>query len=225
MPYSHAPLPERPLERAAYNLVMVSHPIHWLADFAAPRLLLLFNHVLSSEPVASAKLQAHTGKFIDLNWDAPALSRLPAPLAAVLPVQAWAQGSWRFLITPAGLLEWQAQPAAASAAVSADGASPQQGLTVSLTLDDPLTLARRALKGERPDVKIEGDAGLAETAAWLMKNLRWDVQDDVARWMGNTPAEMLRVAGAQLRDALQRWRPGAGGAATAQTTPQATPRG
>jgi ubiquinone biosynthesis protein UbiJ len=197
---------------------MVSHPIHWLAVFAAPRLLLLFNHVLSSEPVASARLQAHAGKFIDLNWDAPALSRLPAPLAAVLPVQAWAWGSWRFLITPAGLLEWQAQPAPSSAAT--DGADALHGLTLSLMLDDPLTLARRALKGERPDVKIEGDAALAETAAWLMKNLRWDVQDDVARWMGNTPAEMLRVAGAQLRDALQRWRPGKGGPTTTSTSPR-----
>ncbi len=220
MPYSHAPLPERPRERAAYNLIMVSHPIHWLADFAAPRLLLLFNHVLSSEPVASAKLQAHAGKFIDLNWDAPALSRLPAPLAAVLPVQAWARGSWRFLITPAGLLEWQAQATPGSAPASTDGADALQGLTLSLTLDDPLTLARRALKGERPDVKIEGDAGLAEAAAWLMKNLRWDVQDDVARWMGNTPAEMLRVAGAQLRDALQRWRPGKGGSTETSTSPR-----
>jgi ubiquinone biosynthesis accessory factor UbiJ len=192
---------------------MASHPIQWLAEFAAPRMLLLFNHVLSSEPVASARLQAHAGQFIDLNWDAPTLSRLPAPLAAVLPIQAWSRGSWRFLITPAGLLEWQAQPAAV------EGTDSPQGLTLSVTLDDPLTLASRALRGQRPDVKIEGDAALAETAAWLMKNLRWDVQDDVARWMGNTPAEMLRVAGAQLRDALQRWRPSAGGASSA------TPRG
>jgi ubiquinone biosynthesis accessory factor UbiJ len=195
---------------------MVSHPVQWLAEFAAPRLLLLLNHVLSSEPVASARLQAHAGQFIDLNWDAPGLSRLPSPLAAVLPIQGWSRGSWRFLITPAGLLEWQAPVSpAAGPAVAPTGAEPKPGLTLSLTLDDPLTLARRALRGERPDVKIEGDAALAETAAWLMKNLRWDVQDDVARWMGNTPAEMIRVAGAQLRDALQRWRPGAGSGSTA----------
>ncbi len=195
----------------AYNLHMASHPIHWLADFAAPRLLLLFNHVLSSEPVASAKLQAHAGKFIDLSWDAPALSRLPAALAAGVPVQGWAQGHWRFLITPAGLLEWV--PATPTGTAEA----PEAGLKLALTLDDPLTAARRALRGERPDVKIEGDVALAEVAAWLFKNLRWDVQDDVARWMGHTPAEMLRVAGARLRDALQRWRPAPGGAEAPRT--------
>jgi len=185
---------------------MAPHPIHLLAEYAAPRLLLLFNHVLSSEPVASAKLQAHAGKCIDLSWDAPALARLPGVLTALVPVQNWAQGHWRFLVTPAGLLEWVPD----SAAGAAD--APEAGLKLAVTLDDPLTAARRALRGERPDVKIEGDVALAEVAAWLLKNLRWDMQDDVARWMGHTPAEMLRVAGARLRDALQRWRPAPGGA-------------
>lgn len=187
---------------------MVSHPIFLLAEFAAPRLLLLFNHVLSSEPVASAKLQPHAGKYIDLNWDAPALSRLPAPLAGVLPLAAWAKGSWRFQITPAGLLEWVPASVATTDA-------PEAGLTLSLTLDDPLTMATRALRGERPDVKIEGDVALAEVAAWLMKNLRWDIQDDLSRWMGATPAEFVRVAATRVRDALQRWRPGQNGASTA----------
>jgi ubiquinone biosynthesis protein UbiJ len=193
---------------------MALHPLNWLAEYAAPRTLLLLNHVLSSEPVASAKLQAHAGKHIDLRWEAPALARLPAPLAAVLPLSQWSQGAWRFVITPAGLLEWAPAPAAADA--SAGGT---QGLTLSLQLEDPLTLATQALRGQRPDVKIEGDAALAEVAAWLMKNLRWDVQDDLARWVGGTPTEMLRMAGERVREALMRWRPGNAGASSTTTQP------
>jgi ubiquinone biosynthesis protein UbiJ len=192
-----------------YNQAMAPHPLNWLADFAAPRTLLLLNHVLSSEPVASAKLQAHAGKFIDLRWEAPTLAKLPAPLAAVLPLSQWASGAWRFLITPAGLLEWV--PASA-------GHAEGQGLTLSLQIDNPVTLASQALRGQRPDVTIEGDVALAEVAAWLMKNLRWDMQDDVARWLGGTPAEALRVAGARVRDALMRWRPGSQGDTTAPRT-------
>jgi ubiquinone biosynthesis protein UbiJ len=203
------------LSAPTYNPGMAPHPLNWLADFAAPRTLLLLNHVLSSEPVASAKLQAHAGKFIDLRWEAPALGRLPAPLAALLPLSQWASGAWRFLITPAGLLEWV--PASAMAAANLDGA---QGLTLSLQIDDPMTLAGRALRGQRPDVKIEGDVALAEVAAWLMKNLRWDVQDDVARWLGGTPAEALRVAGARIRDALMHWRPGNQGDTCNPTAPR-----
>ena len=44
----------------------------------------------------------------------------------------------------------------------------------------------------------------------MMKNLRWDIQDDVARFLGNTPAEALRKVGEGIREALQRWRPGNG---------------
>ena len=184
-----------------YNPGMASHPLNWLAEYAAPRILLLLNHVLSSEPVASAKLQAHAGKCIDLRWQAPALAALPAPVAALLPLAQWSEGAWRFQITPAGLLEFIPQNA---------GDAAPAGLTLSLMLDTPWSMAARAIKGERPDVQIEGDAGLAEVAAWLMKNLRWDVQDDVARLFGATPAEFIRLAGDRCREALMRWRPGAG---------------
>ncbi|WP_290869026.1 hypothetical protein [Aquabacterium sp.] len=77
-----------------------------------------------------------------------------------------------------------------------------------MSLPDPIGLAKLALTGQRPDVNIEGDASLAEAASWLMKNLRWDVQDDLARWLGNTPAEFLRQVGGSVSQALQRWRPG-----------------
>src|SRR3989344_655343 len=57
---------------------------------------------------------------------------------------------------------------------------------------------------------FEAVAELAEVASWMMKNLRWDIQDDVARFLGNTPAELLRKVGEGIREALQRWRPGNG---------------
>ena len=76
-----------------------------------------------------------------------------------------------------------------------------------MRLDDPLAMLRQGLRGQRPEVQIEGDAALAEVASWLMKNLRWDVEDDVARWLGHTPAELLRQLGEQVRQALQRFKP------------------
>ena len=77
-----------------------------------------------------------------------------------------------------------------------------------MQLGDPIDLLKRAVRGERPEVNIEGDANLAEVASWMMKNLRWDIQDDVARFVGNAPAEVLRKVGEGIREALQRWRPG-----------------
>ena len=85
-------------------------------------------------------------------------------------------------------------------------ATPSDGLTLTIELSDPLTMARQLLTGQRPDVRIEGDAALAEVASWLMNHLRWDIQDDVARLLGNAPAEWLRTVGDAVRQTLQRWR-------------------
>lgn len=182
---------------------MLPSPIQWLAPAALARLVLLLNHVVASEPQAVARLKAHTGRVIDIRWATGTAGVLPAFLGRVF------QGGVnlppiRLLITPAGLFEAVAEDAPASPAAPA----LSQGLTLTVQLGDPIDLLKRAGRGERPEVNIEGDANLAEVASWMMKNLRWDIQDDVARFVGNTPAEVLRKVGAGIREALQRWRPG-----------------
>jgi ubiquinone biosynthesis protein UbiJ len=174
----------------------------------APLPLTLVSHIVSSEPVAMAKLRPHAGRTVDLKWVttlSPALSGLLDKLAGP---RSQAPAPWRFVITPAGLFELIEGPVTEPVT---------SGLTITVHLPDPLVMARLALRGERPEVNIEGDAALAEVASWMMKNLRWDVQDDIARWMGTAPAELLRTVGASIRDSLQRWRggdkaPGATGA-------------
>lgn len=184
---------------------MAPHPLSWIGQFALPRLTLLLNHIVSSEPVATAKLQAHVGRTIDIRWDSPTSAPLPAFVARILPSGGGQLKPWRFVITPAGLFEAVDTPAAAENTDTT--VTSLNGLTITVRLADPLTMARQALKGERPDVTIEGDAALAEVASWMMKNLRWDIQDDVARWMGTAPAEMLRTVGESIKQGLQRWRP------------------
>jgi ubiquinone biosynthesis protein UbiJ len=183
---------------------MASSPLFRIGQLALPRLTLLLNHVVSSEPVAMAKLKPHAGRTIDIRWVSSFKPPLPAFLGGLV------QGDekplpWRFVITPAGLLE--SIDAVPSDATSGFATVGNNGLTITVHLPDPLTLARLALRGERPEVNIEGDAALAEVASWMMKNLRWDVQDDLGRWMGTAPAELLRTVGDSIRESLQRWRP------------------
>lgn len=167
-----------------------------------PRLTLLLNHVVASEPVASGKLQPHAGRTIDLQWTSTFSPPLPRFLLPADGSQTLLPPAIRFVITPAGLFELVA---------SGDDVYPSDdGLVLTIELSDPLTMARQLVTGRRPDVRIEGDAALAEVASWLMSNLRWDVQDDVARLLGNAPAEWLRTVGDGVRQALQRWRPGSG---------------
>lgn len=189
---------------------MASHPFSWIGPLALPRLTLLLNHVVSSEPLAAAKLQPHAGRAIDIRWKAPQAPALPGFLGKLISPDAWTPPPLRLVITPAGLFEAVDEPLVTdlAGAYPATPAQPAAGLTLTVSLPDPIGLAKLALKAQRPDVNIEGDAALAEAASWLMKNLRWDLQDDLARWLGNTPAEFLRQVGGALSQALQRWRPG-----------------
>jgi ubiquinone biosynthesis protein UbiJ len=141
------------------------------SDALMQRATLLINHVLAAEPVATDRLRAHSGSslLIEFNgWPAA----FPAP-----PVVA-------FAITPAGLLEWM------------DGDSPAQpDLRVSVDASNPLLWLTHLLRGSRPEVSVAGNAALAADVNWLIDNLRWDLQDDLAALVGAGPAhEIARLA-------------------------------
>lgn len=184
---------------------MAMNPLSWLAPAALDRLTLVLNHVISSEAVAQGKLRPFTGKIVDIRWDREMSTQLPSYLGAALDSILKMPPNIRFQITPAGLLE--RLEAGDNPALLA-GESTTSHLTITIQLADPLNTVTRLLKGQRPEVKIEGDAALAEAASWLMKNLRWDLEDDVARWLGNTPAQMLGTLSASIKQAFERWRPG-----------------
>ena len=154
-----------------------------LAPALMDRLVLVVNHVMSAEPQAVARMQPHQGRVLRLDLlQLPRLLPAPPPLA--------------FRITPAGLVEWCRDP------VDAD-------LRVRLDAANPAALALQALTGQMPPVVIEGDANLAADVDWLLKNLRWDVADDLQRLFGPTVAHELHRLGTGLAQALRKALQGA----------------
>jgi len=144
-----------------------------LGQAAIERMTLIVNHVLASEPVATQRLGAHAGRHIQLHFDGwPAL--LPP-----LPTTA-------FRVTPAGLVEW----------CGAD-APGEPDLRINIDASNPALAMAQALTGTRPAVAVAGDAAFATDLNWLFDNLRWDVQDDLGRIVGQAPArEIARMAAA-----------------------------
>jgi ubiquinone biosynthesis protein UbiJ len=140
------------------------------------RATLWLNHVLSGEPVATQRLAPHAGRRIRVRFDGwPSL--LPALPPAV------------FLITPAGLLEWCGDEA------SSPTGDPNADLNVAVDASNPALAFAQALSGERPKVEVSGDAAFASDLNWLVDNLRWDYEDDLARVIGSAPArERARLA-------------------------------
>lgn len=151
---------------------------------ALERLTLLVNHVLSAEPTAVRRLRAHNGRCIRLQFES-----WPAMLPALPPTA--------FRVTPAGLLEW----CGADAPANAD-------LRVGIDVSNPALALLKALAGERPRVDVAGDADLATDINWLFDNLRWDIEDDVARIVGPVAAREIagvsRTVATGLRDAVRR---------------------
>lgn len=97
------------------------------------------------------------------------------------------------LVTPAGLVD-RAPP------------SVQPDLLLSVATESPLTVMQSLLAGNRPPVTIEGDVQLAAEVGWLAENLRWDVEEDLSRLIGDAPAHALADAGRRLLAGLKQLR-------------------
>ncbi|MCU0925995.1 MAG: hypothetical protein MUF44_08120 [Hydrogenophaga sp.] len=121
--------------------------------------------------------------------------------------------------TAAGLLE---RPAAA--------APPE--LTVTLTQSSPFGLAQSVLAGEKPGVDIKGDVQLAAEVAWLVDHVRWDVEEDLSRVVGDatahtlgrmarTAAQAVKAFAARLPDGFPPRPPFAGAAGQSPEAPAA----
>jgi ubiquinone biosynthesis protein UbiJ len=163
------------------------------------RLLLLVNHVVAGEPVATARLRPHAGRSLRLQWRGEA-GLLPLPPAVALRV------------TPAGLFELD------------ETAPDAADLRVTIDLPPPHRLLAQWFAGERPPVAVDGDAQFAADVAWLGENLHWDIEHDLAGVIGDAPAHELLRFGRSLREGLgragqglqERWqrRPGGSDAAS-----------
>ncbi len=182
-------------QAGAYNLTMMLAFVQSLGATVIPRLVLLVNHVLLAEPMAAQRLRPHAGKCIRLQLrDTP-------------PLLSWLPSELTVGVTAAGLLDWHPD------------ATERADLVAAVDASNPAQALAGAMAGRRPAVEVAGDAAFAADVSWLIEHLRWDVQDDLARVLGDGPATQLARVGtavaAGLRDALQtvaqsaadRWQP------------------
>lgn len=86
--------------------------------------------------------------------------------------------------------------------------APNPQVEVRLNLRDLPTLLRADRQQGLQALYIQGEVALAQTLAELAENLRWDVEDELARWTGDIAARRLVQGGqaffARLRDTGER---------------------
>lgn len=160
-----------------------------------------------------AELQNRVVLFANhvLMQEPQAQERLKRQTGKVMLVR-WGVFDLRLAATPAGLLE-------------RTHAAAEPDLSITLAQTSPLAVAQAVMTGQKPEVSIQGDVALAADVAWLADNLRWDLEEDLSRFLGDAAAHTL-VSQAQalvgaVRGFVSRVVPGAPGAAA--DVPEAQP--
>ena len=126
-----------------------------------------------------------------LSQESEATSRLVRQKGRVIHLQ-WREFTLFLTATPAGLLDL----------ASAD-AKPD--LVLWVTEASPVALAQATLRGDKPPVRVEGDVQLAAEVNWLADHIRWDIEEDLARLLGDAPAHALSVAASSLAQAVKQF--------------------
>ncbi len=124
-----------------------------------------------------------------LGQEPEAMARLARQRGRVVEL-SWREWRLRLQASAVGLLEQAPEGAAAH-------------LTLTIAEDSPWVLAQVALRGDKPPVRIAGDVQLAAEVNWLVDHVRWDLEEDLARLLGDAPAHALVQGGRQAAAALR----------------------
>jgi ubiquinone biosynthesis protein UbiJ len=144
-----------------------------------------------------------------LQQEPEAQARLKRQAGRLIEAQ-WRIFHIRLQATPAGLLDL-GPPIA------------QPDLTLTLTQESPFALAQAALRGEKPPIRIAGDVQLAAEVQWLVDHVRWDLEEDLSRLIGDAPAHAVGQATRAMADALRRFAGGVSAAPIVTPAPAAMP--
>lgn len=167
----------------------------------ADRLIEALGPRLSPPPWAVSEVQTRLVLLLNhvLMQEPQAMQRLARQRGRVMQLR-WRQFSLRLAATPAGLLELAA----------GDGAND---LTLTLTDESAARIAQQLSDGQKPAVRIEGDVMLAAEVNWLVDHVRWDLEEDLSRVIGDAAAHALvraaRHAAQLLRGFASRRQVGA----------------
>jgi ubiquinone biosynthesis protein UbiJ len=156
---------------------------------------LLQNLNVPLEPPVWAVEETHRRIVLLLNHvlmqEPQAMERLIRQKGRVVRMQ-WRSFTFKVLVTPAGLLDVAPQDA-------------QADLSLVITEESPFAIAQELMQGGKPAVRIEGDVQLAAEVSWLIDHVRWDLEEDLARVMGDAPAHTLVQGARSMAQAVQQF--------------------
>lgn len=112
----------------------------------------------------------------------------------------------RLVVHPGRVVRLRADPIDIRFAITMDGTLTETDSDAEpeVTLSFPLREAPRLLSGDLSHimnaVRIEGSADLAEAVGFVFRNLRWDVEEDLSRVVGDIAAHRMVSAAHSVRE-------------------------
>jgi ubiquinone biosynthesis protein UbiJ len=165
------------------DLNKLPQPPDWLIGEVHNRIVLLLNHVLQQDPEAMQRLSRQSGRVVKFALQPASILLTASPVG--------------LLVVHSPLVE----------------TLPKVDLLLEITDTDMLELGQKLLQGAKPNVRIEGDIQLAAEVQWLTQNVAWDLEDDLAKLMGDVPAHhamnTLKLVKSKLATWLSTKTPGA----------------
>lgn len=159
---------------------MQLHPPEWVVNELTGRLILLINHILLKEPQAMDRIKRQKGRTIEVRWH---------------------QFSCRVSCTPAGLIEGcQQVPLQAQTNIAR-----VPDLSIELMEHSLITLMQMFANAEKPPLHIQGNVQLAAEVNWLVDHVRWDLEDDLAKIIGDVNAHQLGKVARYVKDAMVKF--------------------
>jgi ubiquinone biosynthesis protein UbiJ len=156
---------------------------------------LLQNFNVPLEPPAWAIEETHRRIVLLLNHvlmqEPQAMERMVRQKGSIILMQ-WRSFTFKVVVSPAGLFDVAAPEAPAD-------------LVLVVTQESPLAIAQELMQGGKPAVRIEGDVQLAAEVSWLIDHVRWDLEEDLARLMGDAPAHVLAQTARTMAQAVQQF--------------------
>lgn len=167
-----------------------------------------FQNLSFPSPPAWAVEESHRRIILLVNHvlmqEPQATDRLTRQKGRIVLAQ-WRNFSFKVVVTSAGLFELAAPDAVAD-------------LTLVITEESPVTLAQTFMQGQKPAVRVEGDVQLAAEINWLADRVRWDLEEDMSRIVGDAPAHMMAQAAGTLLQGLRQFVEKLRGVSTAAGT-------
>ena len=108
----------------------------------------------------------------------------------------WRQLQLSCRITPAGLLERTVLQS-----------SPDLSLHISQA--SPFEIVQTLAQGDKPTMQVQGDVMLAADINWLVDHVRWDIEEDLSRVLGDALAHQSVAMAKRVFAALKGFLPDA----------------